>query len=237
MAVFSGALMIKVALRPDIGHYGFALCLPAIVLGISYVLRVADIDSQIAKERLVFRGLVSTVVLFGVLKLAALSHDHYGRKTYPVGFGSDILLTQTPDVDPRGAAINAMAAAIGESLDAKDSLTVLPEGPFLNFLLAQRSPVALPVVVSPVELRLFGIERMEESLKSAPPTRIVVVSRSVLEHGLPRFGSRPEYGLEIAEWINDNYEKVLQIGADPVSSNGFGAVLYELRKRGTIETQ
>jgi hypothetical protein len=163
------------------------------------------------------------------MNLARISHARTSAKTYAVGFGNDILLSTPPQIDPRGAAINGVATAIGDTLATGETLAVFPEGPFLNFLLAQKTPVPLPVVVSPVELRVFGMARIEDALKSRPPTRIVLASRAVYEHGLPRFGSHAEYGQEILRWIDLNYERVLQVGVDPVKADGFGVALYELR--------
>ncbi len=76
----------------------------------------------------------------------------------------------------------------------------------------------------PPELAIFGEDVMLERFREAPPDWIVLVSRPLPEYGLKGFGL--DYAVELADWIERNYQHRQSYGAPPQRWNSeFGLQL------------
>jgi hypothetical protein len=107
------------------------------------------------------------------------------------------------------------------------TLAVLPEGVMLNFLLDRRNPTPY-IVAIPVEMRMFGEDAITEAYRRNPPDFIISLHRETPYFGAPLFGRH--YGLKLKRWIDENYEKVAQVGEEPhQAKDKFGMQL--LRRR------
>jgi hypothetical protein len=56
------------------------------------------------------------------------------------------------------------------------------------------------------------------------------VDKDTSEHGARYFGK--DYALNISTWIAGNYDKVQQIGQEPLAGMGFGVIIAR-KKQGT----
>jgi hypothetical protein len=88
---------------------------------------------------------------------------------------------------------------------------VLPEGVMLNYLLRRPSPLRI-LTLMPPEILIFGEDAVLQSLVSAPPDFVAVVSKDTSEYGYPRFGTAAHYGERTLRWIRSHYRSVAVVG-------------------------
>ncbi|MCZ6462910.1 MAG: hypothetical protein O7A09_01125, partial [Proteobacteria bacterium] len=109
----------------------------------------------------------------------------------------------------------------------------LPGGEILGYLARLPNPTPYGNF-TPGPVLLFGEQRMLEALRSRPPDWVALVHRDTAVFGARYFGT--DYGLELAAWIDENYQPVREIGAPPFHPRGqMGARI--LRKNASAESR
>jgi hypothetical protein len=220
LLVFALTLMAKIFLNARIFHYGFALGMPATLL-----LVVAAFDWVPAMiERRGGFGRVFTAAaaaLFAVAASGYLSNQSswIAQKIYRVGNGCDAFWA-----DGRGAYVRAAVEQIATQSSAKSTLAVLPEGVMVNCLTGLRNPTS-HINFMPVELMLFGEDKIIECFEAHPPDLIALVHKDTSEIGFQFFGR--DYGCRLNEWIKANYRSWYLVGAMPLQNDDFGILLLK----------
>ena len=108
----------------------------------------------------------------------------------------------------------------------------MPEGIGLNYWLQRCNPTRFNLFL-PAELRAFGGEEaMLEEIREHPPDFVVLMHRDSAEFGVGPFGKDPRNGLRLRQWVDANYVRVEQIGAEPFRDRRFGLVI--LRRRDAL---
>jgi hypothetical protein len=225
-STFGLALLAKMCLNARIYQYGFFLALPATTVTIALVLWL--IPQRL--DELVDGGVGGRLrsVMIGTLALTIGLHLGYADRAYrskpvPFGSGADRLLTTDALASPERQWIDMPAALdrVGRAVGPGATLTVLPEGVMLNYLLRRQTP--LPFVnFMPPELMAFGEDAMVRALERRPPDIVVFVHRDTSEYGFGLFGTDPGYGRRIMTWVRGRYESIDVIGHEPMSASGFG---------------
>lgn len=215
LALLSLALLSKMPLSARLYHYGFALAMPAVVL--LTALAVDRLPPWLARRG--GRGDRLQMALVAVVALAVLGHlsitaERRAAKTVWIDAGYDGFWA-----DRRGVGVNAAIAALERLAAPEDTVLVVPDGILISYLARRPSPVRYLNWV-PTEVRIFGEDRMLEDLRAAPPDWVVVVDKSTAEHGARWFGR--DYARKIGLWIEEEYEPVGGIGAEPLTGRGFG---------------
>jgi len=209
------ALLAKMPLSTRLYHYGFALAMPATVL--LTALAVDRLPPWLARRG--GRGDRLQMALVAVVALAILGHlsltaERRAAKTVWIDAGYDGFWA-----DRRGVGVNAAVAALERLAAPDDTVLVVPDGILVSYLARRPSPVRYLNWV-PTEVRIFGEDEMLADLRSAPPDWVVVVDKSTAEHGARWFGR--DYARKIGAWIEEEYEPVGGIGAEPLTGRGFG---------------
>jgi Dolichyl-phosphate-mannose-protein mannosyltransferase len=208
-SVLSLALLMKILLAARIYHYGFVLGLPAgLLLIIFFVGYLPGISARFGASatRIVRRA--GGGLLIGGVAAALATTGHYAvGKTARIGLGPDQFRG-----DARAAALEDCRRVLEGRLRPGATVTVLPEGVMLNYLLRRRSPVPY-VNFMPLELVLYGESSMLSALRASPPDVIVLVHKDTTEYGYPLFGA--DYAAEILGWVKANYAPSLLIGHEP----------------------
>jgi hypothetical protein len=225
-STFGLVLLAKMCLNARISEYGFFLALPATTVTIAIVLwfiphRLDELAGGGIGRRLRRMMTATLAVTIGLYLVHA--HRVYQSKTVPLGSGADRLLTMHPFARLKWRAIDMPAAldALGPIVAPGASLTVLPEGVMLNYLLRRETP--LPFVnFMPPEVLAFGEEAMVHALERHPPDIVVFVHRDTSEYGFELFGTDPEYGRRVMTWIRARYGSIDVIGHEPMSASGAG---------------
>jgi hypothetical protein len=218
MLVLALALLMKMVLNARILHYGFVLAMPATLL-----LVVALIDwIPAAIDRLggygrAFRAVAVAVLLVAVCaQLQNVNLQLRVRSTW-IGSGADAFWA-----DARGLFVDRAVQLLQQRTRPGRTLAVLPEGAMINYL--ARRPNSTPYfVLVPLEVNLFGEDRIIAAFAAKPPDLVLLVHRDTSEYGVQFFGR--DYAQRIHAWIMANYRPVGRIGAQPFQDGRFGMQL------------
>jgi hypothetical protein len=69
---------------------------------------------------------------------------------------------------------------------------------------------------------VFGQDTMTEAVEKNPPDYIFIVDWDSSEFKVGYFGSTPEYGQALMQWIQKNYKTQVLIGNEPLKDGRFG---------------
>ena len=227
LAVYAGLMIAKIALTARTYHYGFALAPPAALLLVAGVLDWWPA----ALERRGWNGAVFRGAALGLLALFVHAHlqataFQLSRQRHVLGEGADQVLG-----DERAAVLAAAATVLQGAAAPTDTVTVLPEGLLLDYVLRRRS--ASPYVdYMPSEVAHYGEPLLLEALRRSPPDWIVLVDKDTSNYGVRYFGQ--DYGVELMRWVSEAYEPWSLVGPPPFSGQGFGVAL--LRRRAATST-
>jgi hypothetical protein len=220
MVVFALGLLGKMILNVRIYHYGFALAMPATLLLVLALLdwAPAAID-QVGGSGVVFRGAALAAILVSAVVYLSVTDGQIRRRVHTVSSGADAFLA-----DGRGVVVNKALEVLRNYVQPDQTLAVFPEGVMLNYLSRHVNPTPYTVFI-PIELAMFGEDRMVASLQAHPPDYVMLVHRDTSEYGVPYFGR--DYGYKTSSWIAANYRPALQIGPRPFQDGRFGMMLLQ----------
>lgn len=220
--VFALALLIKIAFRVRISHYGFYLSMPATLVIIACLLYWIPLWLRTRyKSGSVFRLLVIVLLIHGIIYHLNLSNHYYNVKNYPIGKGKDTFFTFSSDIFEPAAAMDLSLKWIDENIPPDATFAVLPEGVMINYLTRRRT--SLPVTnFMMTELTLFGENRLLNDFKDHPPDYVIVTHKDSDELGVGPFGVDPQNGRGIMQWINLHYNSVALFGNEPLAEDSSG---------------
>jgi 4-amino-4-deoxy-L-arabinose transferase-like glycosyltransferase len=226
MAVLSLLLLAKIVLFSRIYHYGFVLAMPATLLTV--VMLTCWVPEWISR-RGGYGGAFKAAalgILFATALFLTFSRGLYlSNKTCKVSKGADAFLT-----DRRGEVINTLLEKIDNLVKPDETLAVFPEGVMINYLARRINPTPYTSFM-PVELLMFGEEKMLTALKENPPDWVVLVHRDYSMPGLRFFGR--DFGGSLSDWIVNHYDVQERIGEMPFTGRHFGALLAKRKTDGS----
>jgi hypothetical protein len=161
------------------------------------------------------------LLLVGFLRLFIQSHLVYQGKTVTVGRGDDRMLVFNEKINPAGSAIRLALEWMENNAEPHATLAVLPEGVMVNYLSRRVNPTRY-VAWNPAELAVFGQKNMLLDFREHCPDYVMLIHRDASEFGVKLFGQEPKFGLELMQWIGQNYETACLIGHEPLRSSLFG---------------
>ncbi len=224
------ALMLKIVLRVQLDHYGFALAAPAIVLAAVLWLDVAPAwFERRCGNRAMGLTVVWTVAAAILAWYGGTSVRHYREKTLPLGEGGDRIMVAGDGPSRSGPVLLEAMEWIATQVDPDDDMIVWPEGALLNYLTRRRASIPY-YNVTPFELELVGESAVLAAIDLQRPEYILVSTRETSEMGAALFGV--DYGLLLWEWVVAHYVEVERFGVWPADGSAFGLVVF---KRHTIK--
>ena len=227
LGVLAIALMARMILNGRIYHYGFYQAALAAVLLLA--IMIAELPTWLGagwRGRNVAAIATLAIVLPGIANLATRSQHSMQMKTLAIGTGRDRFYSFPARVEPIGEIINAVTDVLPEKGQGQ-TLTVLPEGEFINYL--ARLPNPVPHAFFYAGATGNGREaQIVKELDRNPPYWILIITRDLFGYGIERYGEEPGSGQEIMRWVEQNYKQVISIGGDPLDYRERGAIL--LRK-------
>lgn len=199
LAVFSGLLLGKVALRARIFHYGFALAMPATLLALCGLW---DGGGQLR------RGVTRAFLVPVFLGIALTLHIQIQRPflNEPV----TVVESRMGRIVADGRQVPTIAAAVAwcrNNISQRETLLCVPEGIMLNYLAERRSPSRFTNFM-PTEVLLFGEAAILSDLRQNSPDWIIIAPKNTDEWGV-RFGQG--FLDQTILWIENNYDKVATI--------------------------
>lgn len=223
-SVFGLVLLLKLGVFPRIWHYGFALAMPAFVSAIYLLLWLLPrlLEDKFAVPARFFRVTVLLVLLVGFGNLFRQSEKFYAAKNLAVGQAGDRILTFGPDGNAVEARTTRAALAwIETNVPSGATVAVLPQGVILNYLSRRINPAPC-LFWDPNVMSVFGQEKMTAAYENSPPDYVLIVETTSYEFGVGYFGQSPGYGVELMQWIGNNYEPVQLFGSEPLRNGLFG---------------
>jgi hypothetical protein len=228
-ALWSLVLLGKMLLHTRIHHYGFALAMPATLLLVAMLVHGLPAWDRARGGGDLTRAVGLAGIAAAVVFLLLRSDSFYARKDFRVGQGADAIVVEGPGVSSRGAVIARALGRLEAAMPADASLLVMPEGIGLNYWLRRRNPTRFNLFL-PTEMRAFGGEEaMLEEIREHAPDFVVLMHRDSAEFGVGPFGEDPRNGRRLRQWVDANYLRLVQIGAEPFRDRRFGLVI--LRRR------
>jgi hypothetical protein len=230
LCVFAFVLLFKMLFNARAQHYGFALALPATLLVVAALVGwlPAFLDRR-GSAGMVLRSGMLALLAMGTFAHLRITHRFLESKTETVGAGGDAFRA-----DKRGIFVNSALEAFARAAEPGDTLAVLPEGVMLNYL-SQSVNSTRYVNFMPPELLFFGEDRILAKFAAAPPDWVMLVHKDTSEYGFPLFG--PDYGTDLATWVQQNYVPVRQFGQSPLRPGTlFGIQLMRRRPQTARES-
>src|SRR5205085_3854094 len=132
------------------------------------------------------------IVLPGIANLATRSQHSMQMKTLSIGTGRDRFYSFPARVEPIGEIINVVTDVLREKGEGQ-TLTVLPEGEFINYL--ARLPNPVPHAFFYAGATGNGREaQIVKELDRNPPYWILIITRDLFGYGIERYGEKPGSG-------------------------------------------
>ena len=232
-SLFALALLAKLGLHPRIFQYGFALAMPAFVTSIYLLLWLLPKLSEIkwGISPLQFRLVTGLVLLIGFGNLFNQSLWFYEKKTQAVGAGGDEVVTYgLSHVNTQ--IISAALQWTQKNVPHDATMAVVPEGVMLNYLTRRVNPTPC-LFWDPNVMTIFGQARMTAVFEKNPPDYIFIIARNFSDFGLGSFGSSPDFGLDLMQWIQANYQVQILFGNEPLNGGLFGIEILKHAAPGT----
>ena len=219
-SVFSLVLMFKMFFHVQVGHYGFALALPATLVLIHLLTHeIPKRARTISEATHIFRPVAITMVAIFIALHIQFEYRIYFLKNHPVGRDSDILLDYHSFLNPRGIIFNDAIDFIEHEIPRDAKFVAMPGSIILNFLTRRESSLKY-VYLDPGAFLLIGDYKIYQDLQKAHPPYIVLVEQKFPQQGQTEFGK--DFGKHILQWIHENYYLIQQYGAEPFKTDEFG---------------
>jgi hypothetical protein len=222
-AMFAFVLLGKIILNARLFNYGFVLAMPATLLLVASLLGLLpELLLKKYGQGDLFKGLILAFLVAGIVFHFQVSNKFYRYKDFAVGENGDTILTYGPQVDLTGVAIAQALQRIEALIPPETGFVALPEGVMLNYLSRRISPTRY-IYNMPIGLEMNGgSEQVLESFKAHPPEFIILVHNDSHEHGVGYFGSDPNFGKPILDWIKSSYIPLERIFYEPLTDHHFG---------------
>ncbi len=225
LTIFSLLLLLRMILNVRVYHYGFAMAMPATLLAVMTLLyHVPQFIGKVVNNVTFVRNIGIVLLTVIIIMHINLSKKFYEQKTFPVGSGGDTILTNNPNISPRGLGIKLALDKINKVIKPDEVFLVIPNGVMLNYL-SRRDNHCYYVGATPTTLLRFGENKVLNAIKASSADYVILVDRDVTEFGYKFFGQ--DFAAKIYTWINENYSPVKKIGSQPFTGKGFGVVIMK----------
>ena len=220
--VFASVLLLKMILYVRFRNYGFVLAMPAACLcTLSIFHWIPEWLRQRQRCDVVFRAAAFVSIAMTIWAHLWISNYFYAEKFRAVESRGDRFLTDT-----RANYFRPMLSLIEQTVPKDATILALPDGAMFNFL--TRREHATPLINwLPMAFAVHGESKLFGWLKESPPDYILLVHKDSSEFGFRFFGK--DYGLNIAQWITQNYTPLPPVGAVPLQDDRFGLMLWRRR--------
>ncbi|WP_243361565.1 hypothetical protein [Fundidesulfovibrio terrae] len=228
LTVYSLAMMLKVILNPTPDYYSSFLILPGLLTFTATTLWLVPHLRAPSEKFPIYLLAPPLIMLFMVIyPKARLSATIFNAPAWITQVAS------TPDEisvnRSQSDVIIKILHYIKSNKKDNDTLSVMPEGIGLNYLLRMDNPTKF-INLAPPEWFTFGGTRIEKAFTANPPNWIVLLHRDNMEYETDYFGKG--YAQNIISWIKETYACEACFGAPPFETkNGFGACIYRLANK------
>ena len=229
IGIFALGMLGKIVLAPSIRFYGFAHAMPAYLLLMGTLLTALPsiVERRLGKEATRnFLLLLSIAILLDIGGKARIDQYLAREKTIAIGTLDDRFFVSDSFSNPSYRDFLLAAPAL---IPAGSTLTAIPEGAMINYLL--RLPLGVPIMnYMRTEYMIFGKDRIEGDLFAHRPDFILVTHKETSDFGYPLYGKMPEYGADVMAWLKREYEQIALFGEQPLTrADSEGVALWRRR--------
>ena len=229
IGIFALGMLGKIVLVPSIRFYGFAHAMPAYLLLMGTLLTALPsiVERRLGKEATRnFLLLLSIAILLDIGGKARIDQYLAREKTIAIGTLDDRFFVSDSFSNPSYRDFLLAAPAL---IHAGSTLTAIPEGAMINYLL--RLPLGVPIMnYMRTEYMIFGKDRIEGDLFAHRPDFILVTHKETSDFGYPLYGKMPEYGADVMAWLKREYEQIALFGEQPLTrADSEGVALWRRR--------
>ncbi len=221
-SIFGLVMLAKLGLFPRIWHYGFVLAMPAFVGAVYLLFWLLPIllENKFAVPARQFRIMVGLVVIIGCGSLFDQSQLLYAKKSLTLGTEGDEIVTYSSPTD-RNEAISAALSWTQTNMPPGATMAVVPDAIMLNYLTRRVNPTPC-LFWDPNSLAVMGQSTMTAVFEKNPPDYILIVERDSSEFKTGYFGGSPDFGQDLMQWIQKNYQTEILFGNEPFKNGSFG---------------
>ncbi|MFH2001029.1 MAG: hypothetical protein ABIK28_15210 [Planctomycetota bacterium] len=228
LALFAGLALMRIFLTAGTFHYGFCLALPGVILFAVVLMRFLpeQLPVRLRPSRFYAGMVASALLLLSAHSFLTASRDNFDSRTVPLEGPGGRMWVQAK---PLGVDLYLTIEFLSETAKPGESLLVLPEGAFLNFITALPNPTYYNLFIPP-ELNADTEKKVIAQIKATAVDWIVLLNRPVGEFGSRGLGV--DYGLELMAYVDTFYQKVASFGPKPYSGpDQGGCILFKLRSK------
>jgi len=225
LVLLAGAMLARMPLYARVYHFGFfQAALAGMVVAAAMVTEAPRFSGSNRWDRGIAILIGLLVLTMGCAAIAEKSYKIRVDQTEPVGEGRDRFYSTTRTIDGTGAVVNWAAERL-RTTPPEATVLVMPEGLMINYLSRRRS-------VDPGWLVGEKETDFVHRLADKSPDYVILITRDMVEYGIPRFGAPGNYGYESVKWVAANYSFVEGFGGDPLGPDGRpGAVILKLKPK------
>lgn len=188
-------------------HYGFYQAMLAGLVTFAFIFKIASAG---AGRRHAARVTVAIALIglfsVGIGKMVGLSAFYYRNKGTLIGKGADSFYCVNPAQNPTGQALWMATEYVRSRLKPEDTVLMVPEGVWVNYMLRLKSPLRYQVLLMPLVLPEYAMREAITTLEKKPPTYVILAPRvNMQEYGVPYWGYNEASGKSMLEWIVANY--------------------------------
>ncbi|MEW5736164.1 MAG: hypothetical protein AB1921_15045 [Thermodesulfobacteriota bacterium] len=219
-AVLSLLLLAKMLVKPRVGQLGFVLAMPAaLLLTAAFTYGLPALVSRQGGSKTAAQALAAAFLMLDLAFAASLSFSRLSEKTFPVGAPPDRIYAypSSKGFAIAGEGFDEVLSRVRASVAPGETLLVLPEGIMVNFLTGCKNPTRY-MNFMPTELIVFSEREMLADIRKHPPDAVLVIPKLSADFGVGLFGTDPENGKAIMDWVRLYYALRWQIprpGLDP----------------------
>lgn len=220
------ALCLRIVLKITFYHYAVFLGSLAICFALVYAFAWADSLTQrkIGSRKMIIALAIMVVALYmPFLKRNIDVHLHFFAPQ-AVEFPRGALKLEPQKVEP----VKKFVKYLRDNLKPQDTLVLLPESSFLNFLTSR--PTGFRYDMAGGLIQQVTEENYLEEMNQSPPDYVGIFTADYEEFGLRAFGH--DFGLKTKQYVLDHYERVYDTGRDPLTDPlkmDFQMSLYRLK--------
>lgn len=197
-----------------INDYSIFMAVVPLLLNFIFIYKLS-LSEKIQNAFLVF------LIFISIFNICYRVKDSYYRHNLKLNTTKGYIYESEAVVDCNKKAIDW----INQNTKSTDTVLILPEGPFLNFI-TDRQTNNMYYQLIPNHIAGFGEDNIVKQLAQNPPDYIIVNLLDYSAYGTKTFGIN--FGLKIAEFIISNYTFTKKITTDYNSQVMF--VIYKKNK-------
>jgi hypothetical protein len=224
---FALSMLARMILHPRLSQYGFVQAMPAFLMAVCLVVYYLPRKLEcLSAERWILPCCCGAIILVCVTWSLNRTAHFFKMKHVPYAVGPNFFYVPPLKFEPMLGPFQEAVAYLRNHTPPNATVHSMPEGAMLNYLSGRWYPTPY-IQFTMSELYAFGEDNMVAALRLAKPDYVAVIHKHTLDGA---FGSAKDYGIQLMQWVREEYELEKQFGGVPFAE-GTEAGIQILRRR------